>query len=480
MREVQKQWVSISFVAIALIFLSWYVVADQQPVDENGATPQTNPTAREETPTQDRVPFAADETLYEGDDIIVSSLAPLVDNQGQEVLTLNTGLVVTVGKIYGDWILVEVNHEGNTLAGWVDRKHVSLISAESPGVMHKSIKDVPKRLAELHASSEAHLSRFDFLKSLQSSSAILQIDPASALAFYRRGYCLQMLGEYQKAIDDFNQAIELEPNYAMAYLGRGDALFSKEQYDQAIVDYNTTLKTNPKSAGAYYMRGRCDYAKGDYDQAIADFNAALEIIPNSPWAIAHRGDAQYAKNDYSAAIADFDKATQIDRTFDWAIARRGDVWLYGLKEIDRAIADYTFAHTINPHNSWAIHQRGHCLEKKKDYAQAVVDFAEAVEIDPEYWDFLANLAWLLSTCPDETIRDGNRAIELATRACQLTHWENSFALGTLAAANAQAGQFGEAVEFQKKAVEHASADYDVERGKSILENFRAHQPFRDE
>lgn len=97
-----------------------------------------------------------------------------------------------------------------------------------------------------------------------------------------------------------------------------------------------------------------------------------------------------------------------------------------------------------------------------------------------YWDYAANLAWVLSTCHDDTVRDGNRAVELATHACQLTEWTNSFAIGTLAVANAEIGDFAKAVEYQRKAIEYASEGYDIELAKTLLEKFRSNQPFHEE
>ena len=55
-----------------------------------------------------------------------------------------------------------------------------------------------------------------------------------------------------------------------------------------------------------------------------------------------------------------------------------------------------------------------------------------------------------ATCPEEKHRNGQQAVEYATKACELTAWKNAPYLGTLAAAYAEAGDFAKAVQFLDK------------------------------
>lgn len=114
-----------------------------------------------------------------------------------------------------------------------------------------------------------------------------------------------------------------------------------------------------------------------------------------------------------------------------------------------------------------------------DYQQALAGYEQAVGDEPENSDSLNNLAWLLSTCPDAALRDGKRAVELATHACDLTERENPSFLDTLAAASAEAGDFKAAAETQREAIgllskgDRSAKDY---RGR--LELYEANRAFR--
>ena len=63
-----------------------------------------------------------------------------------------------------------------------------------------------------------------------------------------------------------------------------------------------------------------------------------------------------------------------------------------------------------------------------------------------------SLAWLLATCPEASLRDGGKAIELAKQADQLSGGNHPEILDTLAAAYAEAGRYPEAVETARRAL----------------------------
>jgi tetratricopeptide (TPR) repeat protein len=76
----------------------------------------------------------------------------------------------------------------------------------------------------------------EFDKALADYSAIIKLDPQSALAFNNRGYTRMDKGEVDKAIADYTEAIRLDPKYVLAYQNRARAYEKKGDTDKAKAD----------------------------------------------------------------------------------------------------------------------------------------------------------------------------------------------------------------------------------------------------
>jgi serine/threonine-protein kinase len=149
------------------------------------------------------------------------------------------------------------------------------------------------------------------------------------------------------------------------------------------------------------------------------------------------------------------------------------------QEFAEALSVLSEAVRLDPHNAEVFARRGFIHYQASRTAEAVEDFSEAIGLNPGHTFALNNLAWLLSTSLDPDIRDGERAVPLATRACELTGWIDPVLVSTLAAAHAECGDFLEAVRLTKDAIALGITHRkDLEAIRKQLELYESGQPSR--
>jgi RNA polymerase sigma factor (sigma-70 family) len=239
------------------------------------------------------------------------------------------------------------------------------------------------------------------------------------------------------------QAMAINPQDAAGYIRRGRNYLNRGDYDQAIADFNQALQLNPTAAGAYFSRGRANKLKGNYEQALADYNEAIRLNPQMVAAYVNRGQIYNMAGHYDDAITDFNQAIQLD-----------------------------------PERPIPYLNRGVAYGAKAEYDKAVADFNSALELDPDFSPAYNNLAWTLATCPQAALRNGQQAVQDATKACALSGWNNINQLDTLAAAYAEAGDFENAVKSETKVLATPNlAPEDAAIAKDRLALYQAHQPY---
>ena len=114
------------------------------------------------------------------------------------------------------------------------------------------------------------------------------------------------------------------------------------------------------------------------------------------------------------------------------------------------------------------------------HAEAIADFEILLKQKPDDDNILNNFAWVLATSPDDKLRDGQRAIKLATKACEVTEYKKAHILSTLAAAYAETGDFETATKWSGKAVEMGVKEKEVDdQLKKELESYQQKKPWRE-
>ncbi|MEM6655015.1 MAG: tetratricopeptide repeat protein [Planctomycetota bacterium] len=255
----------------------------------------------------------------------------------------------------------------------------------------------------------------------------------AAWALNRRGELAIEAGDALLAVEDFRSAIDLDADCWPAWNNRGVTLAEQGRHADAIADFTRVIELNPRAVSAYRNRGEAYAASGQTDRAVVDYTAATALGPVDPSLLAARGVAHHR-----------------------------------LGQIDRAVADFNLALQVDPRNAAALAHRGDVYARAGNYEQAIVDLDFAVRIEPSDAASHRSLAWVLATCPDEALRNPERAVAAARRGLRLAakslstgsdNGDLALHLDTLAVSLAAAGHFTDAVVHGKHAVEIAPEAY---------------------
>ena len=107
-------------------------------------------------------------------------------------------------------------------------------------------------------------------------------------------------------------------------------------------------------------------------------------------------------------------------------------------------------------------------------------YRDALRVNIDYVDAQNNLAWLLATHPDDTLRDASSAV-LYAQSAVATAGDVPSLLDTLAATYAAAGRYDEAVTTAKKAIRIAHSQSNPQLASKVekrLQLYKSKRPFR--
>jgi Flp pilus assembly protein TadD len=192
------------------------------------------------------------------------------------------------------------------------------------------------------------------------------------------------------------------------------------------------------------------------DQATERLRALIDLSPETPAFHFGLGSLLAAGGDPAGALPHLRRAVALQPDLAEAHANLAVV-LVSLGQRDDARRAYVAALAADPTLVEAHLGLSTLLADDGRFADALREAEFAVRHGPDKPQAATQLAWLLATSPDASLRDGARAVTVAERAATLTSRREPRVLDVLAAALAEAGRFDEAVATAREAEGLAAA-----------------------
>ena len=172
---------------------------------------------------------------------------------------------------------------------YIESAKVKLIA----GDMDAAIADLNAAI-DTNASSntyalrgEAYMQIGNYQKALSDFDSAIQIDGMNAVAFYDRSLLNTRLENYEAALADINNALaaqSMKPtdvlNLRNLYAKRGQLNLWLKNWQGAVADYTNSLARaeGSVSANVYAERAEAYTALGEYENAINDYTSAVRVI----------------------------------------------------------------------------------------------------------------------------------------------------------------------------------------------------------
>jgi len=310
---------------------------------------------------------------------------------------------------------------------------------------------------------------------------VLEINPDYPDDRYDLANALLQSGKLEEAVREYRRALETTPSDARVLNNLGIALATKGESNGAIAQFRKALEKDPAFVDAHYDLGVALVKAGKIDEAIVQYRKALEINPDCVKARFGLGKALLRKGDFDGAMNCFQKTASLnmDPLTRW-LDLGSDLLQQG--NLEEAIDCFRQAIRIAPGSAEAYTRLGLAFFKNGQTKEAIDSWQQALNIQPDQINARKNLAWVLATTPDASLRNGADAVALAEQANQLSGGDNPIVLRTLAAAYAEAGRFGDAAATARRAFELAVSQRNGGLATKLQEEIKLYEadtPMRD-
>ena len=320
--------------------------------------------------------------------------------------------------------------------------------AEALAVLEKGHSLAPDNIDLLLAKGQILITQSNYKAAAEELTRALAIDGSNLPVLELRAALYEQLGEKAKALADVEKILQIKPGQANIMRMRAALLADLGKYDAAVEVLQDLHKADPKDTLTMLQLGVLYTKMKQFDKAVEELQDLHKANPKDSLTMLQMG------------------------------------MLYtNMKKYDKAIEVFTAILKDHPDDVDAMSGRADALLNLGRRANAVSDYERALKLRPHDFGMLNNFAWLLATAPEDNLRDGHRALALATDACRQTEYKQDYILSTLAAAYAETGDFDSARKWAAQAVEVKPGENAEpsrkDELKKELQSYQANKPWRE-
>lgn len=270
------------------------------------------------------------------------------------------------------------------------------------------------------------------------------------------------------------------PSDEVTYITAGTGLLDDNRPAAAVPVFEQALRINPKSTEALNNLASANLRLNRIADAARLYQQAIELAPGAAAPHHGLGEVYEQMRDRPAAIRQWQRAIELEPFLSEPYRSLGTAAL-AMGEPSQAVEYLRKSIELDMTSVRARVDLALALIATGQVPAAAEQLQTAVALRPSVLS-ANNLAWILATAPDASLRNADEALRLAELACRSNNYESPDLLDTLAAAHANAGQYDRAVEWADQAIMRAQAENKpklVEALTARRDAYAAGRPYRD-
>ena len=357
----------------------------------------------------------------------------------------------------------------------------------------RAVSIEPTSLSARFGLGRAALAQQEYGRAVEYLESVLAKDPQASGIHYPLAMAYRGLGDSAKAdahlrlrqdrpilpadplIVELGNLLESPQNYE----SRGIDALNNKDWPGAVTLFRKGLELAPDHTALRHRLGTALYLMGDVRGAQNEFERVVRASPDFFLAQYSLGVLLQANGRHRDAIAHFSTALKSKPDYTEARLRLASSLRHDGRVKD-ALPEYQRVLADSPDNTEARIGYAMALVQLHRYEDARTRLAEAMTRYPDQAVFAHGLARLLAAAPDDSVRDGGKALALVQEL--LAKEQRTPDLGeTMAMALADEGRYDEAVQVQRDLITGAERRglHDVMgRLSENLARYERHQPCR--
>lgn len=258
-------------------------------------------------------------------------------------------------------------------------------------------------------------------------------------------------GSYGAAVPFLAELVRLRPGRPDEVLQLAETEMQAGRLQDAAAHLRAVIGDRPDHARARSLLGLVQVELGEGPAGLRHLEAAsvaqpanAEIQRNLASGLLRAGDTNRAEAVLRRALAQAGMDPEAALQLGQLLCARG-AWAEAADWLSQAVE-------AMPGNASAHYQLAKACQATGRETVSVGHLKQALAYDGDNYFIMNDLAWILATSPDDGIRDGAYALQLAKRAEALSGGSDVVVIDSLAACYAETGAFDMAVETARRAL----------------------------